>query len=175
MTIPSIITADEFKTYRDVGNKVDTDKIEDIIRITQSTDLFKLLGNFLFDVLNNLVEPTYEDLLEGSEFTDENGNTLIQEGLKRLVSDLAYARYLYLVNVNFTPFGATVKTSDSSEPVERNILRDISKQTQIDANIKWELIKSYLDSNKDTFPVWKTYCDGKGYNSSNSQRFSIIK
>ncbi|WP_067151048.1 DUF6712 family protein [Pseudotamlana agarivorans] len=168
----NIITANEFATYRDVGKKIDTDKINECIKLAQSVDLYDVLNDFYFDLIENLNNQDYQDLLSGSTFTC-NGSNYYQEGIKSLLSDYTYSRYVYSVNTNLTPFGAVTKFSQDSTPVDRNLLKDISKQTVIDASIKFEMIDKYLKSKSSLFP---RYSSGNNPNiNTNSQRFTVIK
>lgn len=165
----NIITNDEFKAYRNITYKVDENKITNSIKQAHS-DLKEVLGDaFYFDVIKNQNESSYSELLSGDEF-DIDGNIFIQDGLKSLIADYAYARYLYEVNINHSPFGMVQKQSNNSEPIDRNMIRDLVKQVNIDASRKFEIIKVYLDANKETFKVWDKQRDvdtedGPGFNS----------
>lgn len=166
----NILTTEELKKFKDIGNKdnvnKDADKINPIIEQAQITELKEVLGSeFYFDVLANIESPDYQDLLSGSTFT-YNGNTYYQDGLKALLADYFMSKYALVVNTNFTPFGATVKQSNDSIPVERNTLKDISMQQMQLAGSRWEVIKMYLDENTALFPKWScnTTCGGKTHN-----------
>ncbi|RAK21607.1 hypothetical protein B0I03_10539 [Flavobacterium aquaticum] len=151
-----IITATEIKNYKDIGNKVDENKINPIIEQAQLTELKDVLGSeFYFDVLNNLNNPIYQDLLSGSTFT-YNDIVYHQDGLKALTADYFMAKYVMQINTNITPFGATIKQSNDSVPAERNSLKDISTMQMQLAGSRWEQIKKYLDANKEIFPKWKS-------------------
>ena len=167
----SFITTTEFKTFRDIGKKIDIDKASEAIKLAQGVDLYDVLGNFLFNVLDNLESASYADLMTGSTFT-YNDTTYQHDGLKSLLADYAYARYVASINVNFTPFGAVKKISQDSEPVDRNTIRDTVKLTQQDASIKFSFINKYLLSDTITFA---DYCTGNNPDINTfGQRFSII-
>jgi|GEM_PF-3212570 len=167
-----ILTPEQFATYRDVGSKLDKDKINECIKLSQNIDLYDVLGDFLFEVIENSEETDFNDLMSGSTFTIDNQD-YHQEGIRSVLSDLVYSRYVYLVNTNFTPFGATQKFGQDSSPVDRNLLKDISKQAQIDASIKFQMVDKFLKSNRTQFPRYK---QGNNPNiNTNSQRFSVIK
>lgn len=171
-----IIEVEEIKIYKDIGKNPDKDKISQLIEEAQITHLKDTLGSqFYFDLYNNLDNPIYQDLLSGSSFSYKDIN-YYQDGIKALLSDYFMSKYVMQINVNFTPFGATVKETDNSSPVERNTLKDISTQQLQLASSRWELIEMYLDSNKSIFSNWKNNtCTNSSENSERRYKFRIIK
>ncbi len=166
-----MITTTEFKSFRDVGKKLDTDKATEAIKLAQGVDLYDVLGDFLFVVLDNVDSVSYADLMTGSTFT-YGDITYQHDGIKSLLADYTYARYVASINVNFTPFGAVKKLSNDSEPVDRNTIRDTVKLAQQDASIKFSFIDKYLLSDTVTFT---DYWTGNNPNINTfGQRFSII-
>lgn len=171
-----LITAQDFGKFKDVGKKLDTQKINECITEAQMVDLFDYLDEFLFDVVENREDPTYADLMNGSSFVVD-GLNYSHIGLKAFLADLTYPRFIYKVNVNLTPFGAVQKLSQDSSPVDRNVLKDIAKQTQIDADIKFKAIRKYLEINKSLFPRYNSGSCSGGNNPNIhtfSQRFSKL-
>jgi hypothetical protein len=147
-----IITAEGLKDWIDLGKKIDDDKINPIILQAQDVDLRDYMGmKFYFDVIGNLENENYQALLSGSTFTYD-GVTMYHEGLKSMLASLFMARYTMQLNINFTPFGATIKASDNSEPADRNSLKDLAQGHKEQAGSKWEIIKLYLEANKVLFP-----------------------
>lgn len=171
----NILTFDEIKILKDVGKTPDKDKINQILEEAQITNLKDVLGSqFYFDLIDNLDNPNYQDLLSGSSFAYQTIN-YYQDGIKALLSDYFMAKYVLQVNVNFTPYGATVKESNDSSPVERNTLKDISTQQMQLASSRWEIIKMYLDSNFNLFPNWKNgTCNNSSINGERRYRFRKI-
>lgn len=167
-----LLTPAEFANYRDIGKKLDESKINECIKLAQSVDLYDVMGDFLFDIIENNGQPTYNELMTGSTFSI-NSQNFIQEGIKSLLADYTYARFIYKINTNITPFGAVVKLSTDSQPVDRNLLKDLVKQTMIDADIKFKSIDKYLKANSTTF---SRYSSGNNPNINTfSQRFTVVK
>ncbi|MDP2686448.1 MAG: hypothetical protein Q8O62_04450 [Aequorivita sp.] len=167
-----LLNPTEFASYRDIGKKLDTAKINECIKLAQSVDLFDVMGDFYFDLLENKTNEDYENLFSGSTFIID-GKNFIQEGIKSLLADYTYARFIYKINTNITPFGATTKLSDNSEPIDRNLLKDLTKQTMIDADVKFRIIDKYLKANSTTFPRYRS---GNNPNiTTYSQRFTVVK
>lgn len=167
-----ILTATEIKNYKDIGNKIDENKINPIIEQAQLTELKDMLGSdFFFDVLSNLSSPEYQDLLSGSTFI-YNDITYYQDGLKALTADYFMSKYVMQINTNITPFGATTKQSSDSVPAERNSLKDLSTLHLQMAGARWDVIKKYLDENKEIFPKWKSFC---GSSSPSGEKIMRIR
>ena len=167
----NIITVEEFQNYKHISKKVDVDRIEQCISLAQQIDLRDYLGDFYFDVVANKDGATYIDLMKGSSFTIDS-ESYIHVGIKELLAELSYARYIYTSNVNDTPFGLVSKNSNDSTPLDRNMIKDLAKQSQIDADSKFSLINKYLEENASVFT---RYCKGDNPNiSTHSQRFDII-
>lgn len=168
----NIINTVEFASLKAISKKYDSDKVEQ--SITQAhLDLRGVLGDaFYFDVIKN--QATYGELLDGSEFV-EGEFTFLHDGLKSLVADYAYGRYLYEVNVNLTPFGAVGKNSGDSTPVDRATIKDLVKQSNQDASRKWAMIEAYLDVNKDTYTIWAKQNEQCGVPTNNSNGFNSTR
>jgi hypothetical protein len=157
--MPNIITPEQIQDYKDVGKKIDAEKMNPIISQAQDVDLRDYLGaTFYFDVLANLDNPTYQDLLSGGTFT-KGTVTYYQEGIKALLADLFMSRFVMQINTNITPFGATTKIENNSEPTDRNTLKDIAQFNKEMAGSKWEIIKMYLDANQALFPNYNSNVD----------------
>ena len=159
-----LLSASEFRSFHKIAKKADDKVINESILKAQQSDLISALGDFYFDVLANYQEDAYNDLMNGSTFEYE-GYGYEQVGLKDLLSDYAYSRYLYNRNVNDTSFGVVNKVDPNSEAVDRNILKDISRQSQQDAGYKFKYIDLYLKANKETFPRYNR-CDNVKENMS---------
>lgn len=167
----NLITSTELKTLRDLGNKIDLSKADESIMLAQNSELYDVLGDFLFDVIDNATDPAWLDLMDGSTFT-YNSLSYTHAGIKSLLADLAYSRYLQVININMTPFGAVTKSDDNSTPVDRTTLRDHALQARRDADIKWSLIKKYLETDKSTFSRY--FSASNTENVTTSQRWTAI-
>ncbi len=175
-----LLTAEEFASFRNVSKKLDTEKIDEAIKQAQQSDLLDILGEFFFDVLKNKDEANYSDLMNGSEF-EYNGESFEQSGIKALLADYAHARYLYLKPVNDTAFGLKFKETQDGTSVDRNYLRDMQKQDQVDAGIKFKFIELYLLANPSIFPRYYTRSERDEFsktrfigNSFSSQRLTKL-
>lgn len=168
----NLITVAEFAEYRHISKKLNTDKIEEAIRLAQTSDLVAILGDFYFDVLKNKDETTYAPLMDGGYFTDDDGEEYYQEGIKRMLADYVYGRYIYTINANPTPFGMQAKYTDDSNPIDRNQIKDLSKQGRADAGVKFVYIEKYILTEPTLF---SRYCRNKHNKTSfNGLGVSIV-
>lgn len=170
----TILSIEELKNYIDLGRNADNDKINPILKQAQDIDLRDYLGmKFYFNVLAHLEASDYQELLDGSTFIHE-GVTFAHEGLKSMLAELFLARYLIHLNVNVTPFGATVKQSDNSEPADRNSLKDIAQHHKESAASKWEIINLFIKSKGETFGIYNSSPDTI-QTGERRLRFTVIK
>ena len=154
-----LLSINELKLIKDIGSKPDVNKINPIILQAQDVELRDFLGmKFYFDVIAKIDEPEYQDLLSGSTFA-VGEITYYQDGLKSMLADLFMSKYIIQINANFTPFGVTQKLSLDGEPVDRNTLKDMAQMQSQMAGSKWEIIKLYLKSNRDLFPIYNSSAD----------------
>ena len=155
--IDLIIDAADLANYKDISLHTPSARINEYIRDAQEQDLRLLLGNsFYFDVLANLNNPVYSDLLNGGDFTKDSC-TWTQQGLKLVLVEFAWGRYTYFGVNNDTPFGNTVKLSDFSNTTESKDRRDMWEESKQRANSYFDVIRHYLcDAG---FDVWDNGCD----------------
>lgn len=171
----SLINSTELKTYRDIGNKIDIDKVNESIDLAQTVDLYNILGDFYFDVVANA--GTWSDLMDGSTFV-VGSLTFTHSGIKRLLGDLAYARYAKMINANFSPFGMTIKSTPDSNPVSEGAIKDIVIDAKRDADVKFRVIEAFLKTDKTTYSRYFSSTDndvntGKGF-PNGRQNWSTI-
>ena len=166
-----LITPAEFATYRNISQKLDEGKINEAIGLAQQSDLVNILGDFYFDVVKNAAETAWADLMNGSTF-EYCDDEFIQAGVKAMLADYTYSRFVYMVNINATPFGFQKKFTNDSEGIDRNTIKDLSKQAQMDAGIKFKFIEKYILSKPVLFD---RYCKNKNQGTSFFfQRFSKL-
>lgn len=142
-----LITKQDIENYRNCKLSVRDEIVNPFIKNAQNEDLRKLLGNELFfDVLKN-ENNKYNDLLGGCEFT-VNENSYKHEGLKAVLSDFTYARFIIHGSLHVTDFGFVEKSNQDSKPVSTNHRRDIKKMAEQSAHSKFELVKMYMTESR---------------------------
>lgn len=169
----SLITVLEFIAFRKVSKKQDEEKVLECISQAEETDLIKMIGDFYFDVSKNKDSEEWNDLLNGSEF-EYNGEDYIHKGLKRVLADLAYARYSYNKNINDTSHGFVFKEYQDGKTIDRNLIKDISAQAIVDAYSKFKFVECYILSKPDLFSRYCKNKKGSETASFNGNRFSVM-
>lgn len=137
------ITFQEFVDEKKISGKPNEKKINQAIKQAQAVDLKKMLGLFYFFLVKNYANES--DLMNGSGFVYNEMN-ISHLGIKNVLIDLAYSRYIIDVNVNLNAFGANTKETSNGSAVDRLTLKELSKQAQIDAGYKFKDVVLYIES-----------------------------
>lgn len=157
----TILTIAQFQTFRDIGKRVDTDKLTEVLQLTEDGEMYDIFGELIFDMIKHAggtdLGQEFTDLLDGSTYT-VGSDEFTQPGVRAMMSDLAYARYMGVINENVTPFGITVKQDENSAPVDASKRRELGSQSRKDADSKFVKIKHFMCENTEAF---KRYFDGK--------------
>lgn len=145
-----LLAIDEFQLYERLpnDNREDVENKQQIAIELALLDLQNILGrNLYFTILHNRDNSSYQELLIGSEF--EYQDVMYEHsGVKRILSKLAYSRYVFDINSNHTSFGLHERMGENSQAVNFNKVKEISKQARVDASEMWELSKLYLDNSE---------------------------
>ena len=96
-----------------IGIKSDT--LDRSIEQAEDFDVKQVIGNVFFTEID-ANKSTYENLLNGGSYT-YNGYTYSFKGLNYAIAYFALSRWTRGSNVNATPFGTVVKSSNDSDPV----------------------------------------------------------
>lgn len=155
-----LITETDFQNVRQVAKHCTYDALIPYIRERQTLDFITFLGNaFYTDILTNKALPDYVNLLEGSQFTDCNGDTVQHFGLKRVLIHLAHAAYLIESGYVSTPLGMVQKIGNDSIPVPIRELTNLHNRNRRIGTDYLEMTKNFICQNKDKFPLYKGNCD----------------
>ena len=165
-----LIDKTEIAKHREIARGVRDDKINPFIEDAELLDIKPLLGNALyFDLVKNLTDTKYVELLDGKEF-DVNGITHKFTGLKKILSIFSDARYKLFGSYTDTAFGLVEKNHNDSTQVSHESKKNIySKNRQI-AYQYFEDVKLFLNNNKETYSLWMVDC-----NTRQTSSFRISK
>ena len=158
-----LINKNDFIDYKQVSKARDIAAIESVIQEAQDIDLKALIcREFFYDILNNYQQEIYQKLIHGETYTDNDGNVVEFKGLKAVLVNFAYARYVLRGHMNDTAFGMVQKTTGFSQPISASEKRDVRDRSIADANGYWQECKLYLKEKEDLFPKWKdcNKCEG---------------
>ncbi len=150
-----LIDKTEIAKHRELSRGVRDDKINPYIQDAEMLDLKPLIGSELFyDMSENRTDAKYVALLEPVEYK--------HQGLNKVLSLFAYARYVLFGSFTDTAFGFVQKSTQDSQPVGNEFKRNIhTKDKQAAMSYLSEVIK-YIEDNKSDYPLWGKDCIKRG-------------
>ena len=123
----------------------------------EESKLRKLVGNALLqDLQSNPTTTKNATLLNGGTFTDCDGNQISFKGLRYVLAFLNWQKYVGQSFVADTFTGMVKKNRDESEALNSGDIKRLQLEAEEIALSQWELAKTFLDKNKDTYTLW--YC-----------------
>lgn len=148
-----LISKIDIGIYREISASVKDNKINPMIEDAQLLDLKPLLGErFYYDLVANV--GNYSDLLNKKEYT-HNGQTIESPGIKRVLIDFAFARYVMHGSQTDTPFGLVQKVGENSVAISRADKKEGYKHHQQIAMQYWSEVENYLNRNTALYPLWR--------------------
>lgn len=152
----------EIAKHRQISQSVRDDKINPYIEDAEFLDLKGLLGELLYyDVVANPTSANNLKLMDPTVYPYD-GNDYKHQGLKKVLSIFSYARYMMFGSNTDTPFGLVNKRSQDSDGVQPDQLKIIYKKDQQIAHQYFNEIRTYLDRESDTYPLWRADCSDQG-------------
>ena len=151
-----LITKSDISQYRQISQSVPDDIINQAIQDAELLDLKPLLGELLYyDLITNKAIAKYVDLLNGKTYVynDNNYTTL---GLKVVIANLAYARYIIFSGEKDTPFGLVNKNSQYSVSSEFTKKKAMAKQAEQISYEYFKSVKDFLTRKPDDYPLWES-------------------
>ena len=153
-----LITKADILARREISSNVPDKKINPFIDDAQFVDIQKLLGGSLFnDLIQNSTDANYVSLLDEGTY-EYNGVTYTNIGLKAVLVEYAYSRYILLGANTDTPFGLVQKDNGTSTQSDYNTKKSMSKASENLAFNYWENVKRFLDRNRADYPYWDENC-----------------
>ena len=149
-----LIDRADIQQYKQMSASSFNDKLNQIVVEAQINDIKPLLGEELYNAVlkdvqtaGNTNGSTYTDLLNGVEYT-VGGEVRYNPGLKSVLIQYFYGRYIMFGDIIDNPFGATLKKNNNSSqlldyPTKKSIQiqgRDLGAKLWID--VRTYLIKT---------------------------------
>jgi hypothetical protein len=155
-----ITKADIIAAKTHVSTNIDQQSFDAAILDAQRLDFRPIIGNaFYLDILNNAflspVPTAYSDLLDGTDYTNTNGDTIRYFGAKIMIINFAFARLMENMNNFYTRAGAKYKISNSSETIKTSDLQSWINTARSQAIAYQEDMLEFLCENEDTYSIWK--------------------
>jgi hypothetical protein len=146
-TTTKLITRAQIQQYKQLSNSNNNEKLNQIILDSQFIDLRPLLGDRLYnDILAKVAanETTYDDLLNGSTYTYQN-ITYSNYGLRVVLANYIYARWIMEGDVIDNPFGATIKLDNPhSQTLSINTKKQLNTLNKNTAYNYWLNVQDFL-------------------------------
>ncbi len=103
-----LITIDDVSAVRKISQQINEIDFNSRVVDIQRRNLLNLLGNAMYtDLMNNVSEDMYTELISGKEYVDSNNETVSYFGLKSFLSWHVIARLLADGNIKYSDLGNT--------------------------------------------------------------------
>lgn len=157
--IPILLTAEELRSIIDVSlSSKDLTVVDRAIRDAQNADLAPLLGfNFYSSIIQDPSTPAMVALLDGGTY-EFIGRQFFNPGIKVVLANYAYPRYVMANAQKDTPFGMVQKQMQESEAISTARLKEIGKEHKQVAYQYWAQVQLFLDRNTETYEHWLSDC-----------------
>ena len=150
-----LINRTDIADWKDVSQTINDKVLNQHIYDAQFIDLQKLMGSqFYNDLERNYDSTVYQSLLNEADYTYLSV-TYFNAGLKRVLVDFAYARYILLGSNRDTPFGLVVKQTNESVQASQEDKKTIHKANQHTAFNYWENVVDFINRNTADYPLWQ--------------------
>lgn len=157
-------------TNRQVSVNLRDEDINQHIEDAERMDLRPLLGEEFYQAISSETEGGYDDLLNGSNYTF-NSKSYSHPGLKRVLEDYSFARYVLFGSQKDTSFGFVEKSTQDSTHIDWSRKKATSQNVKDSAFQLWKDVERFLNRKKDDYPIWKAQC---GSEAKGRVRFSKI-
>jgi hypothetical protein len=133
-----------------------TTNFEQLQKEVENLELRKLLGNaLLYDIQQNPTDANNVLLLDGTTFEDCNGDTIDFQGIRFQLAYMNYSKYIRVSKLSDTYTGFVNKTRNESTDLDVGELKNEQQNNREIALSDFEIMKKYLDDNKDTYELWE--------------------
>lgn len=168
MTDAILITADHINKVKPLAPALDFAKYcHPVIREVQDMDIRKALGNvFYYDLLANATSNNdYVKLLDGEDYTNEQGYTVSFRGLRHCIAVYFWSRYILTLNTHAKSGSYASNLSDHTQHVsDKKILEQSAQYKENGKQYLMDCLE-YIYIKRDTLTKWQ---QGEGKRMPNS-------
>lgn len=139
----------DFDRIGQIGKHCDWNQL--CIYVEEQKNLFMIpqIGYCLTKKIDeNIDSEVIQKILNGSEFTNQYGQSDYFFGLKRILCHASYASYIFRHGSVDTPFGVVQKVNNDSLPVPLNELRSLKNEHYNNAKMYMDKFKAFIDTLK---------------------------
>lgn len=153
-----LIQKEDFSTYKDISENIDTARIDALILQAQIMDLRGFLGRELYllmlsdyDISNNsFADPIYNNLFFGTDY-----NNIRYYGLRPMLIQFTYARIISDLNINITRAGVRVFEAEESEAATQAAISTKASAARSEGLVYLEDARLFLEFNAAIYPTWE--------------------
>lgn len=152
----ALITLDDIKEYTEITENIDVlKKLKPYIHQAQIFDLKPAIGEvFYHDMINNISDTKYQELLNGKTYENAQGKTVSFEGLRPAIVYWAYSRYKENSGVADTAYGSMIKRNDYSDPVSEKAIARIVGNARSTAKGYFDDVLKFLYVKSADYELW---------------------
>jgi len=153
-----LITSEDMREFVRLPESLEPEQIDLHIKEAQEIEIAELLGDELYyEMISNLTQQRFIDLLKGKVYTDSSGHNIKFPGLRVVLIYYAYARYIGERNIEDTETGMVVKKNDWSDPVDpKEIARKINNARSSGESYQRRVTRFIIDNSSD-YILWNGY------------------
>jgi len=155
-----LITLPDLKALRPLA-ELDGMRWEQYAVESQDQELRPILGDALYyDLMTkcfntgDAMYTSYQNLINGVAWT-YNGNPVYFDGIKPMLAYFTLARLVQNNSINITRYGIVQKTTQQSEPVDAQVIRQLVNELRSNALTYKNQIDCYLQNNVTTYTLYK--------------------
>lgn len=152
----ALITLDDIKEFTEISDNVDVlKKLKPYIHQAQIFDLKPAIGySFYHDMVQNISDTKYQELLNGKTYENGQGLTVSFEGLRPAIVYWAYSRYKENSGVHDTAYGSMMKRNEYSDPVSEKSIARIVGNARSAAKGYLDDVLRFLYVKSADYPLW---------------------
>ncbi len=156
MSNQSLINLTDFTENKHLTQNLDSRDIDPIILEAQEFDVKPVMGSaFYYDMMNNVTDSKYVELLDGKVYTPNGLDSPIQfSGLKMVLKYYVYARLLVVDGVKSTNSGFVQKQLENSERISGAQRTQMIAQTRSGAKAYEQELIDFLNNYSDIYPLY---------------------
>ncbi|MES2268662.1 MAG: hypothetical protein V4520_17990 [Bacteroidota bacterium] len=181
----NLITPETLQRYQDIAANIKPERIKVFVQKAQELDLKPFLGYILYydlikqlDTDGNLKDDApqhYKDLLNGSEYLDDDGHIVLYQGLQPVLAYFAFSRFIEADSVHYTATGPVTKRYDNADALPAKDIVKLVQQQRSTANAYANETERFLMDHKEDFPVWHYNHKNKSARQSGPRIRSVDK
>jgi hypothetical protein len=154
-----------FQQFEDLSINIKPERLQVFIKKAQELDLKPFLGYALYYQLTKYFDTNgqmgtdapqiYKKLMNGCEYIDRSGYTVLYEGLIPTLVYFTFARFIEGNGVHYTPTGPVIKQYDNAQSISTTDMVKLVQQQRSVANAHANEVEKFLQDNQQDYPLWR--------------------